>query len=163
MQIITTRSRLLRTTAIAFGLTALAGCQLFQNATPSTLASDVSLIAGGLQTVLATLQANGTIPGLNIQQITVWVNNIVSASNQIQTATAGVSTSTVSGIATTVADIAQYLLPLVPGGSAIVPVIEAAQALVPVILAAAGVAAASAAKPRYTPKQARALLAAGAA
>jgi hypothetical protein len=134
------------------------------NGGTSQLARDLSLVAQGLGAVEKTLQGIPGVPGAVLAQVQSDLAQVRSAASQAIQPSVGGLTSSVQGIGALVGNIASAVLPLLPGGSVVVTLVEAAVSLVPTIEAEAGLLSAAmvvSAKPRYTPAQARALLASG--
>ena len=156
------RRTLLSGIAAAGALLALAACQS-GTPTPAQVAQDAALIAQGLAGVASSLAAVPGIPAATLTKVQGYIAEIQAASAQIATDTTGtVWPTSVQSVATLVGQIADVVLPLVPGGAPFVAVITAAEALVPILLSAAKITAARPGPAGVTPEQARLTLRAAA-
>ena len=108
--------RVLLASVPALALAACAG-----SPTPSQLASDAGLIAQGLASAVAAWSGMAGIPAATAAAVQGYLAQIQTAAAQLAASTAGDNLSAVQGIAALVAQVASAVLPLVPGGSAIVP------------------------------------------
>jgi hypothetical protein len=126
----------------------------------NVVASDVMLIAQGIESVAAAIAAMPGVDPAKLAQIRGYVATIQKDAADIAAATATPAPTTISEIAQVVQALAPIALAVVPGGSALVPVVNAAVSMLPTVLAAAGVSGAIATAPTYTPEQARMILAA---
>ncbi len=148
--------RRLGLSAVLLATTALAGCG--STVTPSQIASDANLIATGLASIVTALSGIAGVPPTTIVTIMSYLKQIQAAAAQLATETVGASAGTVQSIAMLVGQVAQVVLPLIPGGGPIVTVVEAAQALIPGMLALVGISAASAVAPKWSSAEARSIL-----
>ena len=126
--------------------------------TTTQIASDVQLIASGLQPVVNALVNAPNVSASVIAQVQGYLATIKADAAQIAASTATPAVGTVQQIVQAVqalAGIAGSIPALAPYAMAI----QAAVALLPVLLADVGVVT-SGAKPSMTPMQARAILAA---
>lgn len=132
----------------------------------ATLSTDIQLIDGGLQAVVASVDSAPNIAA-DVKAKLDAAAATIHKDAQLVAQSLGVEApaSTVADIANTLTNVALAVLPVlapIPGAAAIVAAIKAAQALVPVILAAVQVpvkASVAADGSAYTPAQARAVLA----
>jgi hypothetical protein len=141
----------------------LAGCATSGNATQQAqqLASDVELIAGGLEAALPAIGAIRGAPKEVLDRLgseVAVVQKDAAAISAALGAHAAVPVPQAQEIAGIVGDVASTIIPEIPGGVAFLPVIQAAQALVPELLAAAGIAAAAPVEALPSPEVARAIL-----
>ena len=129
-------------------------------------ATDAGLIATGLASAVATLQATPNPTAAQqatLTQLQGYLATVQADAKQIAASTATPATSVISEIVQIVQTIAPIALSFVPGGGAIVPIINAAVSLAPQLLADLGLSAATLngqplPTPKYTPDQARAIL-----
>jgi hypothetical protein len=161
-----TRRHLLASTPLA-GAAILAACTSTTNpvAVTSTVAQDADLIAGGLASAIATLQATPgvltTAQQATLTQLQGYLATIKADAATIAAATATPATSVVSEIVQLVQTIAPIALSFVPGGGAIVAIVNAALSLAPQLLTDIGVTGATAtsgAPPVYSVASARQIL-----
>jgi phage-related protein len=131
------------------------GCAT-SSTTPSQLATDVNLIASGLAAAIASIQQIPGVASTTLTQLQADLTTIQADAAQVASAPA---TSVVQAIGQAVQAVAALVLPLVPGGSSIEVTVQAALSLLPEIMAAAGVSGATT-TPKFTPEQARLILAA---
>ena len=159
-----TRRHLLASTPVA-GAAILAACTSNPVAVTSTVAQDADLIAGGLASAIATLQATPgvltTAQQATLTQLQGYLATIKADAATIAAATATPATSVVSEIVQLVQTIAPIALSFVPGGGAIVAIVNAALSLAPQLLTDIGVtgaAATSGPPPVYSVASARQIL-----
>ena len=161
-----TRRHLLASTPVA-GAAILTACTSTTNpvAVTSTVAQDADLIAGGLASAIATLQATSgvltTAQQATLTQLQGYLATIKADAATIAAATATPATSVVSEIVQLVQTIAPIALSFVPGGGAIVAIVNAALSLAPQLLTDIGVTGATAtsgAPPVYSVASARQIL-----
>ena len=159
-----TRRRLLASTPVA-GAAILTACTSTTNpvAVTSTVAQDADLIAGGLASAIATLQATSgvltTAQQATLTQLQGYLATIKADAATIAAATATPATSV--EIVQLVQTIAPIALSFVPGGGAIVAIVNAALSLAPQLLTDIGVTGATAtsgAPPVYSVASARQIL-----
>jgi hypothetical protein len=149
------RRDILRTTA-TIPLLALAMCAT----TPAQIATDVNLEATAASAILTAVQA---LPGVSsdvIVRVQGYVTKIQANAALVAATSVAPSTSTVTAITQDIQAVASIVLPLLPGGSAILALVQATTSLLPTILKEAGITgAASAVTPVYEPDEARRIMA----
>ncbi len=151
------RRGLLRLTAL-LPVLVLPACQP-AGSTPSQLTVDVGLLASGLAAVAATVAQMSGVPAPALAQLQGCVAKLQTVAAQLSIAGGKPSPAMIQNIGATVRIAASMALPLVPDGSAAAMAIQAALSLLPPLLAASGVAGDDTAQ-RFTPDQARRILAA---
>ena len=159
-----TARRALLTTA---ALLPVAGCSTLQNIlgmTPAQWATDLSLAAGWMPSIVAALAAM-KVPQATLDQITKWSATIKNDAAQVATATANVVAGTSSATYVqeamqTLMAIASVVMPLFPVTAPLLPIVQAFLALVPELAAALGLTSATLnlPKPPMTVEAARAIL-----
>ncbi len=151
------RRGLLRAAAVA-PVAALLACQPPAVAS-SQLTSDVGLLVSGLAAAIANIRQTPGVPGPAVTHLEANLSKLQADARIVTTATGTPAPSAIQEIEHLVEAVASIALPLIPGGSAIQLTIEAAVAILPPILAAAGISGIAKA-PKFTPAQARVILAA---
>ena len=154
-----------RSLLLATALLPVAGCATLENmlgVTPAQWATDLSLAAGWMPQIVAVLKAVG-VRQATLDQITAWAATIKADAAAVATATAtvvaGTSSATyVQEAMQTLSAIAGVVMPLLPGGSALVIVVQAFLGLVPELAAALGLTSAPLIAPPMTVAAARAVL-----
>jgi hypothetical protein len=162
-----TRRSLLTTTALLpVALLPIGACTALQSVlgmTPAQWATDLSLAAGWMPSVVSALAALG-VPAATLTQITTWANTVKTDAAAVATATAtvvvGTSSATyVQEAMQTLMAIATVVMPLFPVTAPLLPIVEAFLALVPELAAALGLTSAPfAVKATMTIDAARAVL-----
>lgn len=132
----------------------LAACQT--GVTTSQVATDVNLIASGLQPVAAALATSPNIPANVVAKAQSYLSIIQADAAKIAAATANPPADVVQEVVQAVQAFAS-IASTIPALAPYAVVIQAAVALLPVILASAGIKVSGAA-PSMGPTQARAVL-----
>ena len=147
-----------RRTLLLAGAAALTGCA---NLTPAAIASDVQLVATGVQALAPLLGPLG-VPAATIAQVVALAADVSAQVTSVGSVISSLTPpSNVAAIVTDVnaiATLATPLLPNTPAGNSARAIIVAAQALLPGILASAGLPVPTGAAPGMSPDDARSLL-----
>jgi hypothetical protein len=147
--------------ALAVAGIVLQGCgSLTSPTTVNAAATDANLIATGLASAIASIQA---LPSLTAGQQATLVQlqgYLATIQKDAAAIAATPSTSTAQEIVSVVQELAPLALSFVPGGSAVAAIVQAALSLAPALLADLGVAgeAMNAAPATYAPDTARLIL-----
>lgn len=147
-----------RRTLLLAGTAALAGCATL---TPAAIASDVQLVATGVQALAPLLGPLG-VPAATIAQVVALAADVSAQVTSVGSVVSSLTPpSNIQAIVTDVNAIATVALPLLPNtpsGNSARAIILAAQALLPGILASAGLPVPTGAAPGVSPDDARAVL-----
>ena len=147
-----------RRTLLLAGTAALAGCA---NLTPASIASDVQLVANGIQ-VFAPLLAPLGVPASVVAEVVALAADVAAKTTSIGSVISSLTPpSNVAAIVSDVRAIAglvEPILPNTPAGNAARVILMAALALLPSIQAAAGLPVATGSAPGMAPADARAVL-----
>ncbi len=119
------RRMMLKTTGLMFA-GAVAACSTTGSLTPTTVATDITLIADGLATTFANIQF--TLPAA---VMTALADLKVEAAAIVSAETTAAAQPIVQRVVTDVTAVATATLSLLPAGSSAITVIQAALALLP--------------------------------
>ena len=147
-----------RRTLLLAGTAALAGCA---SLTPAAIASDVQLVATGVQALAPLLGPLG-VPAATIAQVVALAADVSAHVTSIGSVVSSLTPpSNVAAIVTDVNAIATMVNPFTMNaavGGQVYTILVAAQALLPAIEAAAGLPVPTGAAPGMSPDDARSLL-----